>query len=97
MAKTWEHYRHAAYEHEWAAYHFQEAAKYDEAEEREKAAHHAYLARGHNLHAIHHDAAAIEVSAAQGGDPAIHPRKPKAGLLGTPPASAPRDWKKSAA
>ena len=97
MSKTWEHYRDAARHHEQAAYHFKEVAKYDEAEEREKAAHHAFLARAHNLHAIHYDAAAVNVSAAQGGGPAIHATKPKPGLLGTPPASAPRDWKKSAA
>ena len=84
MSKTWEHYRDAARHHEQAAYHFKEAAKYDQAEEREKAAHHAYLAHGHNLHAIHHDAAAAKVRAEQGDAPAT-------------PASGPRDEEKSAA
>jgi hypothetical protein len=55
MSKTWEHYHHAARHHERAAYHFNEAAKYNQAEEYEKAAHHAYLAHGHNRHAIHHE------------------------------------------
>ncbi|HEY6968976.1 MAG TPA: hypothetical protein VJA94_07225 [Candidatus Angelobacter sp.] len=31
------------------------AAKYDQAEEHEKAAHHAYLAHGHTQQALHHD------------------------------------------
>ena len=48
MSKTWEHYHHAARHHERAAYHYNEAAKYDQAEKDEKAAHHAYLAHGHN-------------------------------------------------
>ena len=59
MSKTWEHYHHAARER--AAYHYKEAPKYDEAEEHEKAAHHAYLAHGHNQHAIHHAAEAAKL------------------------------------
>lgn len=55
MSKTWEHYHHAARHHERAAYHYKAAAKYDQAEEREKAAHHAYLAHGHTQQALHHD------------------------------------------
>ena len=55
MSKTWEHYHHAARDHEKAAYHYNEAAKYDQAEEHEKAAHNAYLAHGHSQHALHHD------------------------------------------
>ena len=65
MSKTWEHYHHAARHHEQAPYHFNEAAKYDEAEEREKAAHHAYLAHGHNQLAIQHDAEAAKLRAGQ--------------------------------
>jgi hypothetical protein len=65
VSKTWEHYHHAARHHEQAAYHYREAAKYDEAEEHEKAAHHAYLAHGHNQHAIHHDAEAAKLRAEQ--------------------------------
>jgi hypothetical protein len=30
MSTTWEHYHHAARHHEKAAYHFNEAAKYDQ-------------------------------------------------------------------
>jgi hypothetical protein len=63
MSKTWEHYHHAARHHERAAYQYKEAAKYDEAEEHEKAAHYAYLAHGHNQHAIHHDAEAAKLHA----------------------------------
>ena len=63
MAKTWEHYQHAARHHEWAAYHYKEAKKYDQAEEHEKAVHHAYLAHGHNRHAMHHDAEAAKLYA----------------------------------
>jgi len=65
MSKTWEHYNDAARHHERAAYHYKEAAKYDEGEEHEKAAHHAYLAHGHNQHAIHHDAEAAKLHAQQ--------------------------------
>jgi hypothetical protein len=65
MSKTWEHYHHASRHHERAAYHYKEAAKYDEAEEHEKAAHHAYLAHGHNQHAMHHDAEAAKLHAEQ--------------------------------
>jgi hypothetical protein len=65
MSKTWEHYRHAARHHEKAADHFNEAAKYDQAEEHEKAAHHAYLAQGHSQHAVHHDAEAAKSHAEQ--------------------------------
>jgi hypothetical protein len=61
MAKTWEHYHHAARNHEKAAYHFNEAAKFNQAEEREKAAHHAYLANGHTQQAIHHAAEAAKL------------------------------------
>ncbi|MFZ0954722.1 MAG: hypothetical protein WAN60_00140 [Candidatus Sulfotelmatobacter sp.] len=63
MSKTWEHYHHAARDHEKAAYHFNEAAKYNQAEEREKAAHHAYLAHGHSQRAIHHAAEAAKLHA----------------------------------
>jgi len=63
MSKTWEHYQAAARHHERAAYHYKEATKYDAAEEHEKAAHHAYLAHGHNQHAIHHDAEAAKLHA----------------------------------
>jgi hypothetical protein len=65
MSKTWEHDHHAARHQERAAYHYKPAAKYDEAEEHEKAAHHAYLADGHNQHAIHHDAEAAKLHAEQ--------------------------------
>jgi hypothetical protein len=65
MSKTWEHYHHAARDHEKAAYHFNEAAKYNQAEEREKAAHHAYLAHGHSQQAIHHEAEAAKLHAEQ--------------------------------
>jgi hypothetical protein len=54
MSKTWEHYDLAARHHERAAHEFKDAAKYHETEEHEKAAHHAYLAHGHNQHAVHH-------------------------------------------
>ncbi|MDT8069566.1 MAG: hypothetical protein ROO76_15485 [Terriglobia bacterium] len=63
MSKTWEHYHHAARHHERAVFHYKEAAKYDEAEEREKAAHRAYLAHGHNQHALAHDAAMAKLHA----------------------------------
>ena len=63
MSKTWEHYHHAARNHEKAAYHFNEAAKYNQAEEREKAAHHAYLAHGHSQHALHHEVEAAKLHA----------------------------------
>ena len=65
MSKTWEHYHHAARHHEEAAYHFKEAAEYDDTGEREKAAHHAYLAHGHNQLAIHHDSEAAKLHAEQ--------------------------------
>jgi hypothetical protein len=65
MSKTWEHYHHAARDHEKAAYHFNEAAKYNQAEEREKALHHAYLAHGHSQQAIHHAAEAAKLHAEQ--------------------------------
>ena len=65
MSKTWEHYHHVARHHEQAANHFKEAAKYDEAEEREKDAHHAYLAHGHTQLAIHHDSEAAKLRAEQ--------------------------------
>ncbi len=65
MSQTWEHYHHAARHYERAAYHYKEAAKYDAAEDHEKAAHEAYLAHGHNQHAIHHDAEAAKMHAEQ--------------------------------
>ena len=65
MSKTWEHYHHAARHHDRAAYYYIEAAKYDEAEEHEKAAHYAYLAHGHNQHAIHHDVVAAKLHSEQ--------------------------------
>jgi hypothetical protein len=65
MSKTWEHYHHAARDHEKAAYHFNEAAKYNQAEEREKAAHHAYLAHGYSQQAIHNAAEAAKLHAEQ--------------------------------
>jgi hypothetical protein len=65
MSKTWEHYHHAARHHEKAAYHFHEAAKYDQGEEHEKAAHHAYLAHGHSQHAAHHDVEAAKLHVEQ--------------------------------
>jgi hypothetical protein len=65
MSKTWEHYHDAACNHEKAAYHFNEAAKYDQAEEHEKAAHQAYLALGHSQHAVHYDAEAAKLHAEQ--------------------------------
>jgi hypothetical protein len=43
MSKTCEHYHPAARHYERAAYHYKQAAKYDQAEEHEKAAHFAYL------------------------------------------------------
>ena len=64
MSKTWEHDHHAAHQHEQATHQYKEAAKYDEAEEQEKAAHHAYLAHGHKQHAIHHDTGAAKLRAA---------------------------------
>jgi hypothetical protein len=63
MSKTWEQYHNPSCRHEWAACHYKETAKYDEAEGREKAMHHAYLAHGHNEHAIHHDAEAAKLYA----------------------------------
>jgi len=57
------HHHHAALHHERAAYHYKQAAKYDKAEEHEKAAHDAFLAHGHNQHAIHHDAEAAKLHA----------------------------------
>ena len=71
MSKTWEHYHHAARHHERAACHYKEAAKYDQAQEREKAAHHAYLAHGHNQHAMDHDAKAAKLHAEQCDRPPI--------------------------
>ena len=65
MSKTWEHYHHAARNHEKAAYHLNEAAKYNQAEEREKAAHHAYLAHWHSQQAAHHDVDAAKLHAEQ--------------------------------
>jgi hypothetical protein len=65
MSKTWEHYHYAARDHEKAAYHFNEAAKYDQSEEDEKAAHHAYLAHGHDRRAAHHAAEAAKLHAEQ--------------------------------
>jgi hypothetical protein len=67
MSKTWEHYQHAARHHERAAFHFKEAAKYDQAEEHEKAAHHAYLAHGHHQHAILQETEAAKLHAEQCG------------------------------
>jgi hypothetical protein len=69
MSKTWEHYHDAARHQERAAYHCKGAAKYDQAEEHEKAAHHAYLAHGRNQHAIHHHAEAAKRHAEQCGNP----------------------------
>jgi len=63
MSRTWEYYDHAAGRHEKAAYHHKEAAKYDQAEEHEKAAHDAYLAHGHSQHAVHHEAEAAKLHA----------------------------------
>jgi len=63
MSKTWEHYQKAVRHHERAAFHYKEATKYDAAEEHEKAAHYAYLANGHNQHAIHHDTEAAKLHA----------------------------------
>jgi hypothetical protein len=65
MSKTWEHYHHAARNHEKAAYHFNEAAKYNQAEEHEKEAHHAYLAHGHSHQAAHHDVEAAKLHTEQ--------------------------------
>jgi len=62
MSKTWEHYHHTALHHERTAY---QTAKYDEAEEHEKAAHHAYLAHGHNQNAIHQDPEGAKLHAEQ--------------------------------
>jgi hypothetical protein len=55
VSRIWEHYHHAARDHEKAAHHFNEAAKYNQPEENKKAAHHAYLAHGYRQHAVHHD------------------------------------------
>lgn len=63
MSKTWAHYEEAARHHERAADHYKKATRYDAAEEHEKAAHHAYLAHGHNQHAIHHDTEAAKLHA----------------------------------
>jgi hypothetical protein len=63
MSKTWEHYQDAARHHERAAYHYKEAAKYDQTEEHEKAVHHAYLAHGYNQRALHHDTEAAKLHA----------------------------------
>jgi hypothetical protein len=64
MSKTSElAYNCAARHHECAAYHYQEAAKCEKAGDYEKAAHHAYLAHGHNQHAIHWDAEAAKLHA----------------------------------
>jgi hypothetical protein len=87
MSKTWEHYHHAARHHEQAAYHFEEAAKYDEAEEREKAAHHAYLAHGHNQLAIHHDSEAAKLRAEKCDSSAT-----PVGEQGAKKKSAAREW-----
>ncbi len=62
MSKTWEHYHPAARHYERAAYHYKEAAKYDQAEEHEKAAHFAYLAHGHHQHAIHNDTETAKIA-----------------------------------
>ena len=56
-------YHCAARHHECAAYQYQEAAKCEKAGEYEKAAHHAYLAHGHNQHAVHWDAEAAKLHA----------------------------------
>ena len=63
MSKTWEHYHYAARHHERAAYHYNEAAKLEQANEHERSAHHAYLAHGHTQHAIQHDAQAAKLHA----------------------------------
>jgi hypothetical protein len=64
MSKTWElAYQCAARHHECAAYHYNEAAKYEQAEEHEKAAHHAYLAHGYTQHAVYYDAEAAKLHA----------------------------------
>ncbi len=63
MSKTWEHYHHAARNHEKAAYHFDEAAKYNQAEDSEKAAQHAYLAYGHSQNASYHENEAAKLHA----------------------------------
>jgi hypothetical protein len=83
MSKTWEHYHNAARHHERAAYYYGEAAKYDQAEERGKAAHHECLVHGQNQHAIHHDVEAAKLHADNWGNPV--------------PASAREEKKKSAA
>ena len=85
MSKTWEHYHHAARHHEKAAYHYNEAVKYDQAEEHEKAAHHAYLAHGYSQHAVHHEAEAAKLHAEQCSQSLVAP------------ASDPGGKKKSAA
>jgi hypothetical protein len=63
MSKTWEHYHHASRHHERAAYHYNEAMKSAKEDENEKAAHHAYLAHGHNQQANHHDIEAAKLHA----------------------------------
>src|ERR1035441_6906181 len=65
MSKTWEHYHHAARAYEKAAYHFNEAAKYNQAEEHERSTLFAYLAHGHSQHAVHHDVEAPKLHAEQ--------------------------------
>jgi hypothetical protein len=69
MSNTWEHHHHAARHHEKAAYHHKEAAKYDRAEEHEKAAHYAYLAHGHSQQAVHHEAEAAKLHAEECASP----------------------------
>ena len=49
------------------SYHYNEAAKYNRAEEHEKEAHHAYLAHGHGQLAVHHAAEAAKLHAEQCG------------------------------
>ena len=49
------------------AMYFNEAAKYNQAQEHEKAAHNAYLAHGYSQHALHHDAEAAKVNTEQHG------------------------------
>ena len=63
MSKTWEQYHPADTHYEWAPYHDERPTKYNEAEENEKAAHHAYLAHGHNQHAIRHSAETAKLQA----------------------------------
>jgi hypothetical protein len=65
MSKTWEHFHHAARHHERAAYHYDEAAKFNQTEEHQKAAHHAYMAHGHSQHALGHETAAAKLHAVE--------------------------------